>query len=187
MAEKKRWKTKPLECWTKAKEVTKTHFSSITTAHERGELASLWGLGIESGHGIAIESGFGNTCHSIAGEHYAGHSANLGSSEEFVEAAEARGYARDVCAYMRVNLGSMYLNKYVFGGPYPKVDFVARTHQCDTHAKWALAEAEFLKVPYHCVETVEGYQFDSAQSQKNKVDYLIGQTLDAIEWMEKTT
>ncbi|MBI3930427.1 MAG: 2-hydroxyacyl-CoA dehydratase [Chloroflexi bacterium] len=179
MAEKRLWKTKPLECWTKAKEVKKARFNGITTAHERGELACLWGLG--------VEAGFGNTCHSITGEHYGANSANMGLSEEFGEAAEAKGYARDVCAYMRVNLGSMFLNKYAFGGPFPKIDFVARTHHCDTHAKWALVEAEFLKVPYYCTEGAETNQFDSVQSQKNKVDYVIGQTLDAIEWMEKTT
>ncbi len=179
MAAKKLWKTKALDCWQKAKEVRKSGYGDVATAHERGQLVGLWGLG--------VEKGFGDACQHLAGEHYGANCANLGLSEEFGEAAEAKGYARDVCAYMRVNLGSMFADKYAFGGSFPKVDYVARTHQCDVHAKWALVEAEFLKVPYFCMEGAETNEYDSEQSIKNKIDYVIGQTLDGIEWLEKTT
>ncbi len=179
MAEKKLWKNKPLDCWQKVKEFSRSSYGDIATARERGELTSLWGLG--------VESGFGEVRH-LQGEHYAARCANMGLSEEFCEAAESLGYARDVCSYMRVNLGSMFLDKYAFGGPFPKPDYIMRTHFCDTHAKWSLAEAEFLKVPFFATEGVESYHyFDSAQSIRNKIDYVIGQTLDTIEWLEKTT
>ncbi|NIV34516.1 MAG: benzoyl-CoA reductase, bzd-type, subunit O, partial [Anaerolineae bacterium] len=36
------------------------------------------------------------------------------------EAAQAKGYARDLCAYMRNYWGSILLNKYVFGGEWPE-------------------------------------------------------------------
>ncbi len=179
MAVQRLWKTKALDCWQKAKELSSGRYGDVTTAHERGELVCLWGLG--------VEEGFGNMWHHLTGEHYGARIANMGLSEEFGEAAEAKGYARDVCSYLRVNIGSMLLDKYAFGGPYPKVDYVARTHYCDTHAKWALVEAEFLKVPYYCMEGAEANEYDSEQSQKNKIDYVIGQTLDGIEWLEKTT
>ncbi len=178
MAGKRLWKTEPLDCWQKAKEFRRNNYSDIATAEERGALVALGGAGIEQGLG---------PCHHITGEAYGASCANLGASQEFGEAAEARGFARDVCAYMRVNLGSMYLNKYAFGGPFPKVDFALRTSVCDTQSKWSLLMSEYAQVPYFCIDGAIRNEYDSEQSKDNKIEYVIEQTLDAIEWAEKTT
>lgn len=68
-------------------------------------------------------------------------------SERFLEAAEAKGYSRDLCSYSRVGLGMMFLSD----GPYgalPKPDFVLSYPMlCDPHAKWWEVEAQYFKVP----------------------------------------
>lgn len=177
MAEIKRWKTRPLEVWQKAKEFRTTRYADYAAAHKKGELASMW----DDGRG-----GLGKV-NMILGEHYGANCANMGLSMEFMEAAEAKGYARDLCAYTRLNLGSLFLDKYAFGGPYPKVDFVMREANCDTHIKWAILMGGLLNAPVFCTDYVVANEFDSEQSKQNKVDYIVGQTLDGIEWLEKTT
>ncbi len=66
-----------------------------------GELVFLGGVGLDRGLGNA---------HHVTCEPYGASVAALGLSVEFIEAAEARGYARDLCSYLRCGFGSMFLN-----------------------------------------------------------------------------
>ncbi|MBA7707706.1 hypothetical protein ES703_116584 [subsurface metagenome] len=49
MAEKTRWQTKGLDCWTKFKEFTRGNYADLATAHDRGEIVALGGFGLEQG------------------------------------------------------------------------------------------------------------------------------------------
>ncbi|MBI2329676.1 MAG: 2-hydroxyacyl-CoA dehydratase [Chloroflexi bacterium] len=174
MAEKVLWKTKPVECWTKFKEIARERYTgdgtTTTTSNYRVQ-------------------GFTASNYKVAGggEGYAANCANMGLTLEFRRACEGMGYARDLCAYSGAHLGSIFTDKYAFGGSFPKPDLVKRGHTCDTHAKWALIEAEHYGVPFFATDGPLMYEFDSEQTRQNKMDYMVAQELESIEWQEKHT
>lgn len=132
---------------------------------------------------VPLLAGVGEFVH-LAGEPWgASIATNDTLSLECMEASEARGYARDLCAYMRNYWGSMFLDKSPFGGVFPKPDFCFSIHACDTHAKWFQTVSEYFRVPYFSVElpVIRG------SCEDDKLDYLTGQLHDAIEWLQKIT
>lgn len=87
---------------------------------------------------------------------------------------------------MRNYWGSIILNKYVFGGEFPKPDFIWQDHICCSHAKWyqVARELEGGDIPYYVLDVSVGpYE----ELNKNRLDYVVGQMHDGIEWLEKVT
>jgi len=177
-----KYRTAPLKCWNKAKEIRNNYYRNYATAHERGGIrwsGGAWSMG-------AVPAGLGDDVYSLTGEPYA---ASIAFNKEFslrcLEAAENKGYARDLCAYMRNYWGSVILNKYAFGGPYPKPDFMWQDHICCSHAKWYQVVSDLEGgVPLFCVDVSTGPYEEVAE---HKIDYVVGQCHDAIEWMERIT
>jgi benzoyl-CoA reductase subunit B len=181
MAEK-RYRSEPLDSWQKAKELRLNLYKDIATAKERGKILVSGGTeGL-----IALASGYDSVF--FGGEPYGASAAFMhGFALQCQEAAEGKGFARDLCGYMRTYLGSMYLDRYAFGGPFPKPDFFLQTHICDTHSKWYVVTSEYEGVPYFCIDLVP-YRWDEDEAGKKlKLEYLASQMHDSIEWMEKIT
>ncbi|MBI4288605.1 MAG: 2-hydroxyacyl-CoA dehydratase [Chloroflexi bacterium] len=175
-----RWKTAPLDCWRKCKELSVNHYKDVAAARQRGRL-------LISGGAASCETlpaGLGDYVF-FSGEPYgASVSYDTPFSEACVEASEAHGFARDLCAYMRNYWGSMFLDRYLLGGPFPKPNFFLTAHECDSHAKWYQVAAEHLGVPYFAIEwPLAGY----GEKREARIEYVTGQMLDAIDWMEKVT
>lgn len=185
----KKYKTAPLKCWDKAKEIRMTIYKEIAEANQKGRL--LIGGGAESL--IALPTGFDHSI--LVGEPYGASIAfvykeNPDLYMQFVEAAEHAGYPRDMCAYMRNYLGSIILDKYIFGGPFPHLDFCLQAGFCDTHSKWYQIVSEIEKIPYFSLDLVPFDWEIAGESEKTKQlkrDYIVNQIHEAIEWMEKTT
>ena len=79
----------------------------------------------------------GDDVYSLTSEPYGASLAhNIKLSLECLEAAEKNGYSRDLCSYMRNYWGSILIDKYAFGGSFPKPDFIWQDHICCSHAKW---------------------------------------------------
>ncbi len=180
MRQEERYETKPLDCWPKAKELRLNLYRELAMAKKEGRLIITGGtegfIGIPAGLG---DYGF------LGGETYG---ATIGSMPDFAlecqEACESRGFARDLCAYMRSYWGSMFLNRYAFGGEFPKPDFVLQMHECDTHGKWFQQVAEYFNVPYFAADFPMG--LDAKEDVEGR-EYIVGQLHDAILWMEKIT
>lgn len=181
MSEIKKYKTEPLKIWQKAKELRLKYYRDYASAHERGGLRWSGGAWCFD----AIPAGLGDDVYPITGEPYAASCAfNKSFSVECLEAAEKKGWARDLCSYMRNYWGSMYLDKFAFGGAYPKPDFAFQNHICCSHAKWYQHVAEYEGIPYFCFDvTVGPYK----EVDENRLSYLVNQLHEAIEWLEKTT
>ncbi len=111
------YQTRPLGCWAKAKELRTQYYKDYATAHERGGIrwaGGAWTFG-------AIPCGLGDDVYSLTSEPYgASIAANTKFSLKCLEATERAGYARDLCSYMRNYWGSLLLNEYLWGGPFPK-------------------------------------------------------------------
>lgn len=185
----KKYKTAPLKSWNKAKEIRMKIYKEIADAKKDGKL--LIGGGAESL--IAIPTGFDHAM--LVGEPYGASVAfiyreNPDLYTKIVEAAEHAGYPRDLCAYMRNYIGSLIMDKYIFGGPFPHLDFCLQGGFCDTHSKWYQIVSEIEKIPFFSLDLIPFDWEISGESEKTKQlkrNYIVNQIHEAIEWMEKIT
>ena len=175
------YKTEPLKCWGKAKELRLKYYKEYQEAHQKGGLRWTGGAWAFD----AIPAGLGRDVYNITGEPYGASIAfDKKLSQECMEAAEAKGWARDLCSYMRNYWGSMYLNKYAFGGEYPTPDFCFQDHICCSHGKWYQHVAEYKKIPYFCIDVSVGPYRDL---DENRLSFVVNQMHESIEWLEKIT
>ncbi len=185
----KNYKTSPMKCWDKAKTIRMNIYQEIAEAKSKGKV--LLGGGAESL--IALPTGFDHAM--LVGEPYGASIAYLYRENpdlymQIVEAAEHAGYPRDLCSYMRNYLGSLILDKYIFGGHFPKLDFCLQAGFCDTHSKWYQIVSEIEKIPYFSLDLVPFDWEISGETEVTKQlkrDYIVNQIQEAIVWMEKTT
>ncbi|MDI6856111.1 MAG: benzoyl-CoA reductase, bzd-type, subunit O [Candidatus Thermoplasmatota archaeon] len=178
----KEYPTEPLKCWQKAKKIREDYYKDFAAAKEKGGIR--WAGGAWSFS--AIPAGLGDDVYCLTGEPYG---ASVAWNKEFAlkcqEATEAKGYARDLCSYMRNYWGSILLNKYVFGGEFPKPDFIWQDHICCSHAKWYQVASELEGgIPHFCIDVAVGPYHDL---NENRLNYVVSQLHDGIEWLEKVT
>ena len=185
----KKYKTAPLKIWGKAKELRLGIYRDIAEAKEKGKIL----LGGGTGSLVALAAGFDYAF--LGGEPYGASVAflykdNPALYQKIVEATEHAGYPRDLCSYLRNYIGSLLVDEYAFGGPFPKLDFCLQTCMCDSHAKWYQIVSELEQIPLFCQEVIFPNWDESGETDKTrqlKIDYLTNQSLEAIEWMIKTT
>lgn len=185
----KKYKTAPFKVWTKAKEIRANIYKDIAEAKSKDKL--LIGGGAESL--ISIASGFDHAF--LVGEPYGASISFAYETDpklymDIVEASEHAGYPRDLCAYMRNYIGSVLLDKYIFGGPFPKLDFCLQAGFCDTHSKWYQSVSEIKGVPYFSLDLVPfdwEIENEGERTKQLKREYIENQIYEAIDWMEKTS
>jgi benzoyl-CoA reductase subunit B len=180
---KTKYPTEPLKCWQKAKEVRLKHYRDFAEAHEKGGLR--WSGGAWSFD--AIPAGLGDDIYNITSEPYGASIAfNKDFAIECQEVVANKGYARDLCSYMRNYWGSIILDKYAFGGPFPKLDFIWQDHICCSHAKWyqAVNDLERGNIPYFCIDVSAG---PYSELNEHRLQYVVDQMHEGIEWLEKIT
>lgn len=180
-----KYRTEPLKCWKKAKELRENYYRNYATAHEKGGIR--W-----AGSGWAFDSvpmGLGEDVYSLTSEPYGAAIASDNKfSLECLEATEKFGFARDLCAYMRNYWGSVILNKYAFGGPFPKPDFLWTAHICCSHSKWYQVVSELEGgIPFRSIDASVGPAPPFGEVTENKINYISGQLLDGIEWLQEIT
>src|SRR5574340_226769 len=176
-----KYPTEPLKCWKKAKELREQYYINYARAKDKGGLrcaAAGWTFD-------AIPTAFGDDVYILTGEPYGASIAHDPKfAKECMEAAESLGFARDLCSYMRVYWGAMHLNKYLFGGEYPKPDFIFQTQICCSHAKWYQHVAKSEKVPDFYVDVSVGPYKDLTE---DRLDYVVAQLHESIDFIEKVT
>jgi benzoyl-CoA reductase subunit B len=179
---KQKYPTESLKCWGKAKEIRDNYYKNYRDAHKKGGIR--WAGGAWSFD--AIPYGLGDDVYSLTSEPYGAAIAhNKELAAECMDAAEKAGYGRDLCAFMRIYWGSVLLDKYPYGGGYPKPDFIWQDHICCSHAKWYQVVSDLEGgIPMHCIDVGVG-PYDKMND--NKIRYVVDQMHDGIEWLEKTT
>lgn len=176
-----KYPSEPLKLWKKAKELREKYYLDYARAKEKGGIrwsGSAWALD-------AIPEGLGEDVYALTGEPYAAsvsHDAKF--NKQCQDAAEAAGFARDLCAYMRTYWGSIYLNKYLFGGEFPRPDFNFQTQICCSHSKWYQHASKLEKVPSFYIDVGVG---PYKELDESRLMYVVNQGLESIEWMEKVT
>jgi len=98
---------------------------------------------------------------------------------------------------MRNYWGSLLLDKFILtdgtvveGAPIP--DFIWQDHICCSHGKWYqvvkwLEKKKGKEVPMYCVDVSIGYPGPNERVEDYKVNYIIQQLNDGIDWLEKVT
>jgi len=183
MSAKDLYPTEPFKCWGKAKELRQKYYAKYRDAHQHGRLRYMGGAETFD----ALVAGVDPQAALLTSEPYAASIAHDPRfSLECQEAVAAKGFALDMCSYMRNWWGSMYLNKYLFGGEFPRPDFAFQTHVCCMHAKWYQLAAEYLNIPYFAIDMAVG-DFARLSSNRQRVDYVVNQCFEGIEFLEKVT
>lgn len=176
-----KYPTEPLKCWKKAKEIREQYYKDYASAHGRGGIR--WSGGAWAFD--AVPMGLGDDVYVMTGEPYAASVAfNRQLALECQDAADARGWARDLCSYMRIYWGSVYLNKFLWGGEFPKPDFYFQSQICCSHSKWDQEASVEEKVPFFCVDVCVG-PYETLD--QDRLNYVVAQLHDCIEGMEKVT
>jgi benzoyl-CoA reductase subunit B len=175
------YQTKPLECWRWAKELRARHFQDIITAKEQGKLLAVgiidWGHPLMEGiEGLLYYTPEAWVSNIVIQPDLAARCA---------EAAEARGFGRDFCGYIRFYYGSMFANISPFGGDFPQPDLAVAQAFCSLSGKWYQPVADHLGIPIFAVE--RALSVPRRPVKEHLVDYMTSLYQDMIEWLEKVT
>jgi benzoyl-CoA reductase subunit B len=176
-----KYPTEPLRIWKRAKELRAKYYREYAEAEGLRWCGSAWAFD-------ALPQGLGDDVYGLTGEPYATTCAvDRVFNERCQKAAEDRGFAHDLCAYMRTYWGSMFLDEYAFGGPFPKADFALTSQICCSHAKWYQVVAEHEQIPFYAIDISVGPRRDITGLHDPKIDYIVTQMHEAIEWMQRVT
>lgn len=172
------YRSKPFENWNKAKELRLKSYQEVASARQEGKLLCI---GNRGGFPDTLLAGF--RCEFLGVPDCA---ASIGNQPEFallaLEAAEKAGYSRDLCAYNRAFLGSVLLDKYVFGGEFPKPDFIFTPLPCDNNGKIGQLLANYYQVPFIGIDVPISWEL--GPQLPHQVEYLATQFHGAIERIE---
>ncbi len=174
-----RYETRPLECYSKGKELRESYYKRLYQAKQEGKAICAGIANRSSVLPASLEGCEPMECSS--------HLLTIGSNRQVAaacaEALEARGYQGDFCAGMRVFLGAMYLNLSPWG-EFLKPDLVLQVQYCEPLAKTAQILSEEMSIPYFCLDL-------PVIVKENRQDfhtrYFVDQMQEAIEWMERVT
>lgn len=106
----------------------------------------------------------------------------------FIERAEQMGFSRDLCSYMKTNIGAV--NKKVGApiGGIVKPSFTVSTNTiCDTHVKWFQIQARHFGVPYFGFDVPSVVAGTDEGKIEDYTDYLLDQFFDFKDFVKKTT
>ncbi len=185
MMSKAKYPFERLKSWGKAKTLRENYYRDFAEAHDKGGIR--WAGGAWSFD--AIPSGLGEDVWCLTGEPYGATVAfNKELALECQEAIETKGYARDLCSYMRNYWGSIILNKYAwpqFSKEFPKPDFMWQDHICCSHAKWYQVASDLEGgIPMFSIDVSVGPYEELTES---RINYIVGQMHDGIKWLKKQT
>jgi len=108
---------------------------------------------------------------------------------ETAEAAEARGYAPDVCSYARCDLGYRDLGPEgspIGGIPAPDMVLFCSV-QCWTIGKWFEELARRYRVPFFVIDVPSQGRGFAKDPDPHAIEYIKAQLRECVSWMEENT
>lgn len=137
----------PLESAKKLREVMSAHYAAAKSASDEGRPVA-W---VTSG--APVELVYAAGIQPVYPENHAALCGVQRKSAALSEAAEERGYSRDLCSYARTDLGAVFENSSPIGG-LPRPDLlVCCNNICGTVLKWYQHLRELFGVPLLVIDT----------------------------------
>ncbi len=177
----KKWETRPLDSWAKAKELRAKFYQNEANAKEQG-------MFLVEGDDATTCAGIGN-CHVVFCNPLGASIANEGSdfARQCRAATEERGYGRDIGGYILNALGAMFSNRGLMGKEFHRRDFVLGNAGCDMHRKHTQIVAEHYDIPFFFSDSLGYFGEADAERDEARMEFLVNQHLALIDFLEKTT
>ncbi len=120
-------------------------------------------------------------------ENYAALCSSRKVAAEFCQAAEARGYSQDLCAYALCTFGFIFEKRGAFGDEVPPAPdiLLATEGACATHPKWWEALQRHYNCPLFIVDAA--YTVDSETLPEHHKAYYAAQLRELASFMEEHT
>ncbi len=108
-------------------------------------------------------------------------------SLDLIEHAESLGFSRDVCSYMKTNVGAYDKKISIKMGGIAKPDFVVTAGTiCDTHVKWFQTQARRMDVPIYVFDVPHIVNHTSESTKIRYREYIVEQIHDFFDFVETT-
>jgi benzoyl-CoA reductase/2-hydroxyglutaryl-CoA dehydratase subunit BcrC/BadD/HgdB len=109
-------------------------------------------------------------------------------SQDLIEYAESMGFSRDLCSYMKTNIGAYEKKIDQALGGISKPTFVACTGTiCDTHVKWFQTQARKMNVPIFVLDVPHFVSGSDDDRMNEYVEYLVDQIHDYFDFVKEVT
>ncbi|MBN1376625.1 MAG: 2-hydroxyacyl-CoA dehydratase [Dehalococcoidia bacterium] len=173
-----KYKTKPVDCWDKMKELRRWHFKQTWEAQRSGGLVAM---GIFEWF-LALCAGFGEFCNPSYGPYFTRMMRDNQKAKECFELSESKGFDRSICASMRCHLGQLYmgLTQKSPDGKSFKPDFICQPAACYAMDKTGQIVGEHIGVQHISIDFPTK---DNAHTRQ----YLADELTEAIVQIEKLT
>ncbi|MBI4296830.1 MAG: 2-hydroxyacyl-CoA dehydratase [Chloroflexi bacterium] len=178
----KRWETRPLGFWDKAKEMRQKHDKAVVHAAERHELlCESTGLAYWTMAFPAVR---------MVSENPQGSMLSF-LSDKFARqcrlASEVRGWGREMCGYKLNVYGSMYLDHDISGkDKFPRRDMVVPAPApCNLHSKRAQGFMDYSPIPRWSSDAPDYTDPPDPERDKVMINNVVGCILDQIEDIER--
>jgi len=156
----------PIKAAAKMKEIMTLYYMGAKMAEDNPDQKIAW---ITSGGPVEILHAAGVI--PIYPENHAAMCGTVRMADDLCNAAEERGYSRDLCSYARTDFGSIYTGNSPIGGS-PKPDFlVCCNNICGTVTKWYQELQRIYDVPLIFVDA----PFQYAEDRPEAIDYMQAQ------------
>ncbi len=160
----------PLESARRLKELMTAHY--FQGRYADGAVPVAW---VTSGFPVEVLRPLG--FHVVYPENHAAVCGVRRTVAEMSDAAEARGYARDLCSYARTDLGAVFTQRTPVGR-LPRPDLLACcTNICQTVLYWYRSLADHLGVPLVLVDTPYVY----GEARPHELRYVREQLAELID------
>ncbi|MBI4295689.1 MAG: 2-hydroxyacyl-CoA dehydratase [Chloroflexi bacterium] len=177
-----KWETRPLKCWDKAKEIRRKYDKGRVEAEQKGK---------------QLVDGLDGSIFAALGDLQATMTNPLGAmianrnptfSRQCLAEGECQGFGREICGYHREVFGSMYLDRDLEGGTFPRRDISIPTPSlCNQHSKRGQPVADYFRIPRYQGEAPGYTGADDPERDKTMLDHRVAEVLEEIEWLEKQT
>jgi len=178
---------KALETTREVYGITKKYYADATQAKKEKTKPIVWTVGLGP-----FELLFAMDCIPMMPENFSAMSAAKQVSRQGCEAAEAKGFNRETCAYFRNHYGfctdAGNLPPAPAGGlPLPDL-LIASRNTCNAHAQWWRLLEEYYKVPTFILDmpvcSSRYLQYDPGEYY---TDYIVSQYKKLIKFLEEQT
>lgn len=167
----------PLKVWEECKALTTDYYQAMLSAHAQGKKLAWMGASLPPELIRLFD------IVPVAGEPYSA-TCNFRPhlTNQFMQAADKAGFARDLCCYTRTFLGSILEGTSPFG-ELPEPDFILSIKwDCSTHIQWWSNASRLTGKPVFIIETPFAEEIE-----ERHLTYFVAQLKRLVAYLEEVT